>query len=444
MTYSEDGTCAPPVFEGDPEVPEVSTSFPWQDLIEGTNEYCVEKDANNVTRWKPMSSNTKGSVSVSTFSRSLEEKGGLSEFLIRGSVPAARDTYFCCNADMEYRPDWDETCVSLSELSSSGPDHDAGPFVERSRILHWNVNYPWPLGKRDYVLEQRVLSGVLPDGRTFRCTNGRTVDPDVGKRLKPSEKGVLRIEDYSARMAIWSQTEQESCFVLLYFEDAKLSVPNWVLTKAAATTIPAQLASFVPVVAKYPRQRLQHMLTRFGITYGISAGEDDNDSCGEAFFSASDNDSPKPPTPARSKLTRTPRSPVTAAASKIAVQKPPLGVPQSPVLAAASKVGVEKPPLVSKKRVSGVGHAKDRKIASKLESAIRLVLPRRGDEFNPKEDSDEDLEEGVLIVGKEERDLLLNLLAEARAKQSTSWFAFVAKVCCSCGTRCGHRRRHKQ
>jgi len=327
---------------------------------------------------------------------------------------------------MEYRPEWDETCVSLTELSSSGPGPEGGAFVERERVLHWNVNYPWPLGKRDYVLEQTVLSGQLPDGRVFRCTQGRTVDAEVGKRLRPCEKGVTRIEDYRANFAVWSgPSGQDSCFALLYFEDGKLNVPTWVLTKAAATTIPAQLAGFVPVAAKYPKKRLQNMLTRYGAANApgdSSAGYDDMDSQqadDETFFSASDNESP---VPVRSKLGKAPGS-----------------VPRSPAAGAASKIAVEKPSVISKKRASSGSQAKDRKMASKLESVLRLVLPQQGDDSKVKDDSDEgDLEEGVLIVGKEERDLLLSLLAEARAKQSGSWWGW-----CPCRRRCGHKRRHK-
>lgn len=432
MAEVEDDACGPPVFEGDPEAEEVSSSFSWHDLLAGAGEYCVDKHAISMTRWKQMSSTSKNGVSVTTFSRSLEEKGGMCEFLIRGSLPIARDTYFCSNADMEYRPEWDETCVSITELSSSGPGPEAGPNVERDRVLHWNVNYPWPLGKRDYVLEQRVLSGVHTGGKIFRCTQGRTVDPEVGKRLRPCEKGVTRIEDYRANFACWSgKSEQESNFALLYFEDGKLSVPNWVITKAAATTIPSQLAGFVAVSAKYPKKRLQHMLTRFGVSSGAGespAGQDDE----EAFFSASDNDSP---TPARSKLSRVPRSPVPAAASKAALDKSA----RSPVAAGASKVAVGKPPAAAKK--TRVVQAKDRKMGSRLESALRLVLPQPGNDFQLKEkenDSEEDLEEGVLIVGREERDLLLGLLAEARANQAGGWWR-----CCLCRRRCGRKTRSK-
>jgi len=445
MADVEGGACAPPVFQGDPELAKVPSSFPWHDLLEGVGDFNVDKDANNCTRWKQLTSTTKGAVSVTTYSRSLEEKGGLSEFLIRGTLPIDRDTYFCVNADMEYRPQWDDTCVSLTELSSSGPDAEAGPLAERQRVLHWNVNYPWPLGKRDYLLEQTVLSGVHHDGKVFRCTRGRIIDPEVAKKLRPCEKGISRIEDYRADLAIWSgRSEDVCCFALCYFEDGKLSVPNWVLTKAAGTTIPSQLAAMIPVAAKYPKKRRELILKRFGAAdvpgesvESIDAGNRTED---EAFFSASDCDSPKVVRPKRI----VPQSPIPAAASK-AMRSPVPTSASKVAIASVSKVAVESAGKKTKP-ISGQAKdgkmAKDGKVASKLQKALRLVLPKPGDsKVNDDSDDDADLEEGVTIkIGKEERDLLLGLLAEAREKQAAScesWW-----LCCK--RRCGHKRRHKQ
>jgi len=440
MADVDDITCAPPVFLGDPEstVSQAANSFSWIDLMEGCGDFCVDKNIDSFSKWKQMSSTNKGGVSVTTYTRPVEGKGGLSEFLIRGGMPISRDSYFCVNSDMEHRPEWDETCVSVAELSSSGPGPDAGPYVERNRILHWVMNYPWPLGKRDYVLEQTIQSGLHHDGRVYRCSMGRSVDPEVSKKLRPVEKTITRIEDFRNNVVIWSgATERECCFAIVYFEDGKLSAPNWVLTKAAITTIPTQIAGFVPAAGKYPKKRLQQLLTRFGAGRArgdrresitdTEVGEPDE----ETFFSASDNEAPEPPaTPLRTTIGRTPATPA----------------PRSPAMLAASKVAFENAAKTSAQKVAAATKhksvkPKDRKLASKLESALRLVLPHQADSSRSKPDSDDeaDLEEGVLIVGKEERDLLLNLLAEARAKQSGSWWW------CPCRRRCGmHKSRHKQ
>lgn len=465
MTGADDGSHAPPpVFEGEPGAQQTPRGFQWNDLLEGTGDFCVDPSSTSHTRWKQMSSTTKQNVSVTTFSRSLEDKNGLCEFLIRGKLPIPRDTYFCVNADMEYRPEWDETCVSLSEISSSGPSGDAGPLVERERVLHWNVSYPWPLGKRDYVLEQTVCSGLRADGRVFRCTQGQTVDAEVGKRLRPTKKGVTRIEDYRAHMAIWSgNSEQEACFALLYFEDGKLNVPAWVLTKAAATTIPSQLAAVVPVAANYPNIRARHILSRYGAGPApgevtprtpISKHEPVDDVDDEAFFSASDSDSPKPvrqksnkasrvvpknvsPKPSESSITASPtptdplrHSPKPGHLAKVSC-KTESGVEASPKMQNLSKVAV-----APKKRPAH-HQQKDKRQMSSLEKALRLVTPGYSKE-KVEADSDEDLEEGVkLIIKKEDRDLLLHLLAEARNNQSGSWW------CCPCRRRCSHKGSHK-
>jgi len=53
-----------------------------------------------------------------------------------------------------------------------------------------------------------------------------------------------------------------------------------------------------------------------------------------------------------------------------------------------------------------------------------------------------DIEEGLLVLSREERELLLEVLSETRARRSLSsaWCA----ICCPCRRRlCGHRQRHK-
>jgi hypothetical protein len=179
-------------------------------------------------------------------SRRLQEKGCLNEFMIRGSLPVSRDVYFVLNADMEHRSEWDDSTTSVAELSASGPGPEAGPFARRERVLHWRVKYPWPLGKREYVLEQGVHTLQEEGGDIVYCIQGRTLAKARGEAVCPLTPGTTRVEDYRANMVIWADTAGSGVnFVLLYFEDSKVSTPEWLVSKVAASTIPAQLATSV-------------------------------------------------------------------------------------------------------------------------------------------------------------------------------------------------------
>lgn len=411
----EQAYAAPPVFEGEAELTQVPSSFPWQDLQLGIGEFCTARDESKCSKWKSLSTTSKDGVLVNVYSRQLEDKGGLSEFLIRGKLPVGRDTYFALNADMEYRPDWDTMCVSLNELSSTGPTPEEGAFVKRLRVLHWEVNYPWPLGRRDYILEQTIHSEATCEGLVLRCIQGHALEVTEAKALRPVQRGVTRVEDYQASMVIWEgECEQEAGFALLYFEDAKVSLPGWLLSKLAAATIPSQLISAVPVARQYQRTRLWHTLVRYGVAEGSEADglgrsmADEED----AFFSASDDDD-EPPS------RRTPA----------AVR------PTTPGRATKATVG-----KAASKRNSSRTSVELKDLKGKLSRVLRLSLAKSEDgTVQAKLDGDHaDLEEGVLVVGKEERDLLLSLLAETRARQGARWWL------CPCRRRCcTHKRHHK-
>merc|ERR1719401_1050249 len=98
------------------------------------------------------------------------------------------DVYFVLNADMEGRADWDSTTTSVTELSFNGPGPEAGALQNRERVLHWNVKYPWPLGRRDYVLNQTVHTEMDEEGQEFRCIQGCTLPSTKSNTLRPREK----------------------------------------------------------------------------------------------------------------------------------------------------------------------------------------------------------------------------------------------------------------
>merc|ERR1719198_1391666 len=107
--------CAPPVFEGSPELSPPPVDFAWAEFQQGRGQFDVQ-DA--TTKWKYISSTDNSQVRISVYSRKLNLKGGLPEFLLRGTLPISRDDYFALNADMEYRDKWDTTTLGVTVLSS--------------------------------------------------------------------------------------------------------------------------------------------------------------------------------------------------------------------------------------------------------------------------------------------------------------------------------------
>ncbi|CAK0798771.1 unnamed protein product [Prorocentrum cordatum] len=212
-----------PVFQGEgTELTQRAVDdFPWVDFKRGSGSFAVEGGR---SEWKPIGSGCKDGVAVSMHARRLQDKGGLSEFLIRGSLPISRDSYFVLNADMEHRAEWDDSTTSVAELSAAGPGPEAGPLARRERVLHWRVKYPWPLGKREYVLEQGVHTLQEEGGDTVRCIQGRTLAKARGEAVRPPVPGTMRVEDYRSNMVIWAGPGGSGAnFALLYFEDSKVA-----------------------------------------------------------------------------------------------------------------------------------------------------------------------------------------------------------------------------
>jgi len=111
-------------------------------------------------------------------------------------------------------------------------------------------------------LEQTVHTEGENDAEALRCIQGRTLSVRDCDSMLPPERGITRIDDYRANMAIWAGPGEESCFALLYYEDSKVNLPTWLVSKIAASTIPSSLAGAVPVAKVYPTFRLQQMLRR--------------------------------------------------------------------------------------------------------------------------------------------------------------------------------------
>jgi len=142
----------------------------------------------------------------------------------------------------------------------------------------------------------------------------------------------------------------------------------------AASTIPSQMGALVPVSEKYPRMRFEQMLQRFGCAETSrsdhSGGDDD-------FFSASDEEG-----------------------------------------------GSHAPPR-SRGKPGKRGAGGTRVAFDEISDPKKAMKSARF----PNDDMD-DLEQGLLKLGREEKELLLDLLHERRWQQQT-WLWW-----CPCRKRC--------
>ena len=82
----------------------------------------------------------------------------------------------------------------------------------------------------------------------------------------------------------------------------------------------------------------------------------------------------------------------------------------------------------------------------RLESSLsRLESSLSFDGASPVSDRGGDVEEGLLVLSKEERNLLLEVLSETRARRSLGPSWWLSSPCCLCKRRlcCGQSARHK-
>jgi hypothetical protein len=286
-----------------------------------------------------------------------------------------------------------------------GAKPEAPASAIRVRVLHWECKYPWPLGKRDYILEQSVHTETSEDGGVCRCVQGRTVKDDS---VAAPPRGTTRIDDYRANMVIWDGPDGQgsSSFALLYFEDAKMSLPGWALTQMAASTIPSSLAGLAPVAEKYPKMRMKQTMIRMCGSDPASPTRSDVDEDG--FYSASDDED------------------------------------ESDIITVPSVAKSSRAPLVAgvaSKRKDTV-HRGDKDSKRISPGVLRVSLGMKGEDGNALSAAlggDVDLEEGLLVFGKEEREILLQALAQKTGKGAGGrwlpWF-----LCGPCRRRCTARR----
>merc|ERR1711865_1127308 len=83
-------------------------------------------------------------------------------------------------------------------------------------------------------------------------------------RMVPENKAQRRITDMQMFVSVAAKGDG-LFFSTYYFEDSKLTVPQWMLKKGTAAALPVSLWEQVVAGRKYPDSNLDKMIERYGI-----------------------------------------------------------------------------------------------------------------------------------------------------------------------------------
>jgi len=231
---------------------------------------------------------TRQDLSMQLFCRPLPSRGGLSEYLSVGELSIPSQVLFAICIDVEHRATWDASTIHVEELEPLVVERGFGEEegLTYRRRLHWLVELPAIVGKRDYVFEQRMHTLVDGAGVSMKFIENRSFPSAESLQLQPLGQDVVRIDNWRSHMVIWPGGESSRTrFVLLYFEDPRLTVPNWIISRMVCSAMPAQFHKLVEASKQFPQFRLEQVLERFRIVHGSTSDHE----CYE-FFSCSEDE----------------------------------------------------------------------------------------------------------------------------------------------------------
>eukprot|EP00922_Rhytidocystis_sp_ex-Travisia-forbesii_P013761 GHVS01020557.1.p1 GENE.GHVS01020557.1~~GHVS01020557.1.p1 ORF type:complete len:327 (-),score=37.08 GHVS01020557.1:232-1212(-) len=169
-----------------------------------------------------------------------KEKQGSSllQYVASGTMPISAETLIALNMDNEYRSVWDENCLETTGLSRVN---------EYTEALYSVTKYPAPLSKRDYVYHRRVMQ--FDNAIVMASTAAST--PEV-----PETWRKVRISSFQSITVVRPVSETSCQLSLLYFEDPRAVVPNFVVNWITATALPNIIRKTIEAASNYPAQRL--------------------------------------------------------------------------------------------------------------------------------------------------------------------------------------------
>lgn len=129
-------------------------------------------------------------------------------------------------------------------------------------VLYWRTNLPQPTGRKDYVYRRwaHPRAATLPDGTALLGVVSESLLPGEAQMARAPMEGVLRIEAFASVWCVWAahgtNCPSMEC-ALLYFEDPKIPLPDWLTDKFTGTGMSGFLQLLYHRTKAYPPERLR-------------------------------------------------------------------------------------------------------------------------------------------------------------------------------------------
>ncbi|KAI1305955.1 StAR-related lipid transfer protein 7, mitochondrial [Halotydeus destructor] len=152
-------------------------------------------------------------------------------------VPAK--AFFAVQMDTEYRKSWDKLVIKLDvvdrEMKNAPRDYNSVSYYDsHNEVVHWVMNYPFPLYGRDYCYIRRA---IIDHRKNLMVMVSRAVEhPSC-----PETPKVVRVRTYESNMVIKphkSFDENGFDYLLTYFDDPKAAFPSMAYNWMACSGVP--------------------------------------------------------------------------------------------------------------------------------------------------------------------------------------------------------------
>jgi len=168
--------------------------------------------------------------------RKVEEGSSLNCYKSTGTMAVPPSVYFDFYKDLEYWQTWDENVEKLNEIGQ-----EANGDVTK---IYWSVKYPFPFTNRDYVYKR--FAKHFPEKKVWImcCKTYQDKDYPEGKRV--------RVDTYRTTIYLREKPDGTTEIVLEYFEDPKMSIPQWAINWVSSKAIPKFLEKQSEKSKAYP------------------------------------------------------------------------------------------------------------------------------------------------------------------------------------------------
>ncbi|XP_037944722.1 stAR-related lipid transfer protein 7, mitochondrial-like [Teleopsis dalmanni] len=151
---------------------------------------------------------------------------------------------FHVQTDLEYRKEWDNTVVKLKVIEEDPEEHT-------SNLIYWEMGWPRFFSNRDYVFTRRYFHD--PHSNIMMICNRSTTDP-----RHPETKSIVRVNNYWSLMILmpFRRCDEPGVhFVLTYFDDPVVSLPERIKTAITEKQVPEFVNKMYAATKIYAEKR---------------------------------------------------------------------------------------------------------------------------------------------------------------------------------------------